>query len=166
MVQSIVEIIQAHRSGVSPEDTIALVYKRIRAHNDPAIFIALARPMVVALLERGAFSSGDATVVAHTVAGFSLGLVPFSIYLFSLRAFYSLQDTRTPFYLNCFENALNIALAFPLYKAFGVPGLGLNRGLGDELVIAPYATALAAMINPQQSATNFRRLVLSFHNSE
>src|SRR5206468_10725148 len=66
-----------------------------------------------------------ATVVAHTVAGFSLGLVPFSIYLFSLRAFYSLQDTRTPFYLNCFENALNIALAFPLSMAFGVPGLAV-----------------------------------------
>src|SRR5262249_59746335 len=80
-----------------------------------AIFIALARPMVVALLERGAFSSSDATVVAHTVAGFSLGLVPFSVYLFSLRAFYSLQDTRTPFFLNCVENALNIVLAFPLY---------------------------------------------------
>jgi putative peptidoglycan lipid II flippase len=90
-----------------------------------AIFIALARPMVVALLERGAFSSSDATVVAHTVLGFSIGLVPFSIYLFSLRAFYSLQDTRTPFFLNCFENALNIALAFPLYKLFGVPGLAV-----------------------------------------
>jgi putative peptidoglycan lipid II flippase len=90
-----------------------------------AVFIALARPMVVALLERGAFSSGDATVVAHTLAGFSLGLVPFSIYLFSLRAFYSLQDTRTPFFLNCVENALNIVLAFPLYKAFGVPGLAV-----------------------------------------
>ena len=34
------------------------------------------------------------------------------------------------------------------YKAFGVPGLGLKRGLGDELVVAPYATALAAMIDP------------------
>jgi putative peptidoglycan lipid II flippase len=90
-----------------------------------AIFIALARPMVVALLERGAFSSGDATVVAHTVVGFSLGLVPFSLYLFSLRAFYSLEDTRTPFLLNCFENALNIALAFPLYYLFGVPGLAV-----------------------------------------
>jgi putative peptidoglycan lipid II flippase len=90
-----------------------------------AVFIALARPMVVALLERGAFSSGDATVVAHTVLGFSLGLVPFSIYLFALRAFYSLQDTRTPFFLNCVENALNIVLAFPLYKAFGVPGLAV-----------------------------------------
>ena len=34
------------------------------------------------------------------------------------------------------------------YKAFGVPGLGLKRGLGDDLVVAPYATALAAMLDP------------------
>ena len=38
------------------------------------------------------------------------------------------------------------------YKAFGVPGLGLKRGLGDELVVAPYATALAAMVDPEQAA--------------
>ena len=38
------------------------------------------------------------------------------------------------------------------YKAFGVPGLGLKRGLGDELVVAPYATALAAMVDPARSA--------------
>jgi cyclic beta-1,2-glucan synthetase len=44
------------------------------------------------------------------------------------------------------------------YKAFGVPGLGLKRGLGDELVIAPYATALAAMLAPAASAENFRAL--------
>jgi cyclic beta-1,2-glucan synthetase len=44
------------------------------------------------------------------------------------------------------------------YKAFGVPGLGLKRGLGDELVVAPYATALAAMIDAPRSATNLRRL--------
>ena len=44
------------------------------------------------------------------------------------------------------------------YKAFGVPGLGLKRGLGDELVVAPYASALAAMLVPVQSARNLRRL--------
>jgi cyclic beta-1,2-glucan synthetase len=44
------------------------------------------------------------------------------------------------------------------YKAFGVPGLGLKRGLGDELVVAPYATALAVMIDPARSAKNLRRL--------
>ncbi|MFL5522256.1 MAG: glucoamylase family protein, partial [Gemmatimonadales bacterium] len=44
------------------------------------------------------------------------------------------------------------------YKAFGVPGLGLKRGLADDLVVAPYATALAAMVDPGLAARNFRRL--------
>ena len=29
------------------------------------------------------------------------------------------------------------------YRAFGVPGLGLKRGLADDLVIAPYASVMA-----------------------
>ncbi|HUG53050.1 MAG TPA: glucoamylase family protein, partial [Vicinamibacteria bacterium] len=44
------------------------------------------------------------------------------------------------------------------YKAFGVPGLGLKRGLGDDLVVAPYATALATMVDPGRAAENLRRL--------
>ncbi len=44
------------------------------------------------------------------------------------------------------------------YKAFGVPGLGLKRGLGDELVVAPYATALASILEPSQAARNLQRL--------
>jgi cellobiose phosphorylase len=44
------------------------------------------------------------------------------------------------------------------YKAFGVPGLGLKRGLADELVVAPYATALAALVDPDAAVRNFRRL--------
>ena len=44
------------------------------------------------------------------------------------------------------------------YRAFGVPGLGLKRGLGDDLVIAPYATALAALVDPGAAVRNFVRL--------
>ena len=44
------------------------------------------------------------------------------------------------------------------YASFGVPGLGLKRGLGDEAVVAPYATALAAMIAPGAAVRNFARL--------
>src|ERR1700723_2009896 len=44
------------------------------------------------------------------------------------------------------------------YSGFGVPGLGLKRGLSEDLVIAPYATALAAMINPVAAVQNFTRL--------
>jgi cyclic beta-1,2-glucan synthetase len=44
------------------------------------------------------------------------------------------------------------------YRAFGVPGLGLKRGLGDDVVIAPYASALALMIAPEAACRNLQRL--------
>ncbi len=44
------------------------------------------------------------------------------------------------------------------YKAFGVPGAGLKRGLAEDLVVAPYATALAATVDPVAAAENLRRL--------
>ncbi len=44
------------------------------------------------------------------------------------------------------------------YQAFGVPGLGLKRGLSDELVVSPYATALAAVVDPAAAADNLIHL--------
>jgi cellobiose phosphorylase len=44
------------------------------------------------------------------------------------------------------------------YRAFGVPGLGLRRGLAEDLVIAPYASAMALMIAPQEACDNLQRL--------
>jgi cyclic beta-1,2-glucan synthetase len=44
------------------------------------------------------------------------------------------------------------------YSNFGVSGLGLKRGLSEDLVVAPYATALAAMVDPVAASENFRRL--------
>ncbi len=43
------------------------------------------------------------------------------------------------------------------YSNFGVPGLGLKRGLSGNMVVAPYATGLAAMVDPRAAAENFRR---------
>ncbi len=44
------------------------------------------------------------------------------------------------------------------YRAFGVPGLGLKRGLGDDLVIAPYAGVMALMVAPVKAVKNLLRL--------
>ena len=44
------------------------------------------------------------------------------------------------------------------YLSFGVPSLGLKRGLADNLVVAPYATGLAAMVDPKAAARNFEQL--------
>ena len=47
------------------------------------------------------------------------------------------------------------------YKAFGVPGLGLKRGLIQDLVIAPYSTFLAFMVAPRQALKNTRKMTKS-----
>ncbi len=58
------------------------------------------------------------------------------------------------------ESAYNVRdLEFTYqYSNFGVPGLGLKRGLGENAVVAPYATALATMVDPGAAAQNFARL--------
>ena len=54
-------------------------------------------------------------------------------------------------------NARDIEFTYQ-YSTFGVPGLGLKRGLADNLVIAPYATALATMVDPRAALVNFAAL--------
>lgn len=54
-------------------------------------------------------------------------------------------------------NARDLELTYQ-YSNFGVPGLGLKRGLSDDLVIAPYATGLAAMVDPGGARRNLDRL--------
>jgi cyclic beta-1,2-glucan synthetase len=57
----------------------------------------------------------------------------------------------------CGYNAVDASLNYQ-YRAFGVPGLGLKRGLAEDLVIAPYASALALMIAPEAACLNLQRL--------
>ncbi len=54
-------------------------------------------------------------------------------------------------------NAIDVHLNYQ-YRAFGVPGLGLKRGLADDLVIAPYASALALTVAPEAACSNLERL--------
>ena len=59
----------------------------------------------------------------------------------------------------CGYNAIDVHRTYQ-YRAFGVPGLGLKRGLSDDLVITPYASALALMVAPEQACVNLERLAL------
>ena len=54
-------------------------------------------------------------------------------------------------------NARDLEMTYQ-YSNFGVPGLGLKRGLSENRVIAPYATGLAAMIDPAAAVRNYARL--------
>jgi len=54
-------------------------------------------------------------------------------------------------------NTMDVHLSYQ-YRAFGVPGLGLKRGLAEDSVIAPYASALALMVTPEEACLNLQRL--------
>jgi cyclic beta-1,2-glucan synthetase len=54
-------------------------------------------------------------------------------------------------------NVMDLEMTYQ-YRAFGVPGLGLKVGLAEDLVVAPYATALAALVDPVAAVKNFRAL--------
>lgn len=57
----------------------------------------------------------------------------------------------------CGYNAIDVHLNYQ-YRAFGVPGLGLKRGLSEDLVVAPYASMLALMVAPDKACLNLERL--------
>jgi cyclic beta-1,2-glucan synthetase len=58
------------------------------------------------------------------------------------------------------ESCYNVTDASGAYQygAFGVPGLGLKRGLADDLVVAPYASVLALMVAPREACQNLEKL--------
>ena len=71
-----------------------------------AVFLALADPLATLLFGHGQ-GSRDAFLIAWALAAFALGTVPFSVQFICLRTFYSLENTKTPFLLQCVIGSVN-----------------------------------------------------------
>jgi putative peptidoglycan lipid II flippase len=112
------------REGMRREFGLGLRYIVMLVLPASVLFVVLAQPML-GVIVRNQFTAHDAVVTADTLQAFAISLVPFSVYLYAMRAFYALQDTRTPFVLNAFENGLNVLLAIVLLPHWGVQGLAL-----------------------------------------
>ncbi len=92
-------------------------------------YLAIGRDVVRLLFEHGATTAASGDLVATVLALFSLGLFPFSLFQLQLRAFYALQDTRTPALINIGSLAVNAAvnLALVLGLGLGVRGLAIGH---------------------------------------
>ena len=90
---------------------------------------------------------GDVLGLTGIIAAFAVGLPGFSTYLYTLRGFYAMKNTRTPFLINCAENAINIAAAIVFVRWWGVVGLALSFALAYN-VSAVAAVVLLARRNP------------------
>ncbi len=95
----------------------------------PAAFgyLALAVPVVTLLLQHGVMGHRSTELVAHVLVFFSIGLFSFSAFQLLLRAFYAMQDTRTPALINVGSNAINVVADVVFFRYLKVEGLALGH---------------------------------------
>ncbi len=90
---------------------------------------AIAEPAVRLLFEHGEFSAEDSKITVYALRGLLPGLMGYAlVYLFT-RAFYALQDTRTPLLVGAVAVALNVVLDYLFVGPLGVGGLALATSL-------------------------------------
>jgi putative peptidoglycan lipid II flippase len=104
-------------------------------------YLVLAQPIVRLLLEHGVAGGTSTRLVSGVLVFFAVGLFSFSAFLLFLRAFYAMQDTRTPAVINVFAVGLNTALNLALFPVLQVRGLALAHA-----VAYTFATAVAAVV--------------------
>ncbi len=92
-------------------------------------YVVLAKPIVRLLLQHGRAGVASTDRVTSILVLFALGLFSFSAFQLLLRAFYSMQDTRTPALINIAAVGLNTIVNFLYFFAFhlGVRGLALGH---------------------------------------
>ena len=104
--------------------------------------VLLARPLIGVALQHGRLDPHAAHTTAVVVAWFAAGLPGFSVFLLLVRAYQSMQDTRTAFVLYLVENGLNVALAVALYPSYGVRGLAASLAAAYSVAAVVAATDL------------------------
>jgi putative peptidoglycan lipid II flippase len=111
----------------------------------PAAFgyVVLARPIVRLVLEHGgAVRPEDVSRVASVLVFFSLGLFSFSAFQLLLRAFYAMQDTKTPALINVASFVVNTAANLVFFFVFNLAVRGLALGLAAAYTFATIAAVL------------------------
>ena len=96
--------------------------------------------------------------LASIIAAFAVGLPGFSSYLYSLRAFYAMKNTKTPFLINCFENGVNIATAVVFVRWWGIVGLALSFALAYSVA----AVVSIAILNRRSRGFDWRGLAATW----
>ncbi len=97
-----------------------------------AVALVAVGPALATVMFSWGASAGDTGPLGNTLIAFAPGMLMFSVHYVVLRGFYSLEDTRTPFFIQCVIAAVNIVLAITLTMAvdpdYVAPALALAYG--------------------------------------
>ena len=107
------------------------------------IFFLLAPVMTRILLEHGVTTTASTELVAGVLRLFVLGLVQFSIFQLFVRAFYAMQDSKTPFFVNVVVVGTNVVLAIPFFAWFRVEGIAGAQAVANTVGMIALGIALS-----------------------
>lgn len=96
-------------------------------------YVLLAAPVIVLVAQHGLVTPHAARTIGTALAYFAIGLPGFSAYLFLMKAYQAMQDTRSMFAVYLAENAINVVLALALYPTMGVNGVVLAFSLAYSI---------------------------------
>lgn len=122
-------------------------------------YIVLARPIVRLLLQHGQTSAADARLISGVLTLFAVGLFSFSAFQLLLRAFYSMQDTRTPALINIAAVGLNTAVNFLYFFTFDLGVKGLALGSATAYTFATIASVV--VLRRRLGGVDGRRILFS-----
>jgi putative peptidoglycan lipid II flippase len=128
-----------------------------------SLLIALAQP-VVTLYRAGGFTTADVPRVASVLAWWAAGLFFFAAYMFVLKSFYSLQDTKTPMYTNAIATVVHVGLYALLTRGMGGwDGLGIiGIPISDGIFYFGHVAILVYILRNRVGTIDERSLVLTF----
>ena len=127
-----------------------------------ALLVALAEPVIM-LYRAGDFTADDVPLVAGVLLWWAVGLFSFAAYMYVLRAYYSLQDTKTPMLTNLVVTALRVALYAGLTVGVGAfAGIGLKGiPVADAVVFTLHFVWLAWLLRRRVGALGVRATLSS-----
>jgi putative peptidoglycan lipid II flippase len=127
--------------------------------------LVLIEPIVKLTFERGAFDSIATQMTSQALAFYTLGLLGMALRTFMERAFYSLQDTKTPMVNGFIAVGLNIILNFILIGPMGHRGLALATSISTTLTTTYLFYGLRKKIGPLGISNILKCGVKSFASS-
>ena len=123
-----------------------------------------AEPIVKLLFGRGAFDSKAISMTSNALFFYSIGMAFFGLRDILSRAFYSLQDTKTPMINATIAVAINIVLNFILSKYLGIGGLALATSISAIFCTGLLFVSLRKKIGPfgmKSTAISFIKILVS-----
>lgn len=121
-------------------------------------YLLLAPAIIRIFLQYGNFTADATLRTAQILQLFSLGLIPFTLFMLVLRSFYAMQNTRTPFLINAISTAVTISFDILVYPHLRIWGLSLGYVLNYVIAASLGWWLLRRKIGPMAKAGLSRSL--------